>query len=38
MSKIKFSQALYEMGSENESVNRSWEILPDGDLVMELWA
>lgn len=35
---VGISQALYEMGSENESVNRSWEILPDGDLVIELWA
>jgi ribosomal protein S14 len=35
---VGISQALFEMGSDNEKVNRSWEMLPDGDLVVELWA
>ncbi|MEW6554563.1 MAG: hypothetical protein AB1384_09780 [Actinomycetota bacterium] len=35
---VGISQALFEMGLENESANRRWEIRPDGDLVIELWA
>jgi len=31
-------QALYEMGTDNDSVSRNWEILSDGDLVVELRA
>ncbi|MBN2028032.1 MAG: hypothetical protein JW854_14885 [Actinobacteria bacterium] len=31
-------KALYEMGSESESVDHRWEMLPDGVLVVELHA
>ena len=31
-------KALYEMGSDNESVDHHWELLPDGVLVVELEA
>jgi len=31
-------KALFEMGSENESVDHRWELLPDGVLVVELEA
>jgi ribosomal protein S14 len=31
-------QALFEMRSDNDSVNRDWELFPDGGLVVELWA
>jgi len=31
-------QAFFEMGTEHDEVERGWEILPDGDLVVELRA